>query len=325
MTGTSELASTVGNGNETVDAQTILRVQDAGKRYRRGWALRSFSLSVPRGSITALIGPNGAGKTTLMRAVVGLTGLTEGRITVNDRPVNATTALPEVGYLSQDKPLYRQYTVATTLQLGRHLNNRWDAALALRLCEDAGLDQRARVRTLSGGQRTRLALSLALARRPELLLLDEPLSDLDPLARVEVQQTLLAEATETGMTVVMSSHILGEIQDVCSDLALITDGRPSLQGTVEQLMSRHLLLVGPAESEAAPAWLPVEGIIEQRRSARQQTLLVDGPLVDLPGRALPDGWTAHEPTLDEIVIARFRNARSTGAAACPRSKTKAQT
>lgn len=156
---------------------------------------------------------------------------------------------------------------------------------------------------------------MALARRPDFLLLDEPLSDLDPLARVEVQQTLLAEATDTGMTVVMSSHILGEVQDVCSDLALITDGRLSLQGTIEQVLARHVLLVGPAESEATPAWLPADGIIEQRRSARQQTLLVDGPLVDLPGRQLPEGWTAHQPTLDEIVIARLRGARSTTAAA----------
>lgn len=257
-----------------------------------------------------------------MRAIVGATGLTEGRITVNGRLVDATTALPEVGYLSQDKPLYRQYSVATMLQLGRHLNSRWDAALALRLCDDAGLDQRARVRTLSGGQRTRLALSLALARRPDFLLLDEPLSDLDPLARVEVQQTLLAEATDTGMTVVMSSHILGDVQDVCSDLALITDGRLSLQGTIEQVLARHVLLVGPADSEATPAWLPADGIIEQRRSARQQTLLVDGPLVDLPGRRLPEGWTAQEPTLDEIVIARLRGARSTTAAASPRRETR---
>ena len=315
MTGTGKLANELVNDDECVDTSTILWVRDAGKRYRRGWALRQFSVSVPRGSIMALIGPNGAGKTTLMRAIVGVTGLTEGRITVNGRPLDATTVLPEVGYLSQDKPLYRQYSVATMLQFGKCLNSRWDAALALRLCDDAGLDQRARVRTLSGGQRTRLALSLALARRPDLLLLDEPLSDLDPLARVEVQQTLLAEASDTGMTVVMSSHILGEVQDVCSDLALITNGRLSMQGTIEQVMARHVLLVGPADVESVPAWLPAGGIIEHRRTARQQTLLVDGPRVDLPGRQLPEGWTAQEPTLDEIVIARLRSARSTTAAA----------
>lgn len=294
--------------------EVILRVQSAGKRYRRGWALRGLSLCVSRGSISALIGPNGAGKSTLMQAVVGLTALSEGSITVNGVAVS-TTPRPEVGYLSQAKPLYRQYSVATMLQMGRHLNARWDAALARRLCEDAALDLRAKVQTLSGGQRTRLALALVLARRPDLLLLDEPLADLDPLARVEVQQTLLAEATDTGMTVLMSSHILGEIQDVCSDLALITDGRLELQGSIDQVMAQHVLLVGPADGDAGLAWLPAEGIIEQRCTARQQTLLVDGPRVDLPGRQLPEGWIAHNPTLDEIVIARLRNARSTASAA----------
>lgn len=293
---------------EQPGGDSVLSVRGAGRRYRRGWALRDFTLQIERGSITALVGPNGAGKTTLMRAVCGLLELTEGDITVNNAPVTARRTPPEVGYLAQDKPLYRQYSVATMLEIGRHLNTRWDGALARRLCEDAGLDPRAKVRTLSGGQRTRLALALVLARRPEVLLLDEPLADLDPLARLEVQQTLLAEAVDSGMTVLMSSHILGEIEDVCSDLALITNGRLSLHGSIDDVVARHLLLTGPA---GAIDWLPPVSIVEHRTTIRQQTLLVDGSLADLPGRMLPEGWTAEQPNLEEIVIARLRSSRPT--------------
>lgn len=288
-------------------ADLVLSVRGAGRRYRRGWALRDFTLEVERGSITALVGPNGAGKTTLMRAVCGLLELTTGSVEIDGTPVTARRTPPEVGYLAQDKPLYRQYSVATMLEIGRHLNARWDAALARRLCEEAGLDPRAKVRTLSGGQRTRLALALVLARRPEVLLLDEPLADLDPLARVEVQQTLLAEAVDSGMTVLMSSHILGEIEDVCSDLALITDGRLTLHAAIDGVLARHLLLTGPA---GAIDWLPPTSIVEHRATVRQQTLLVDGPVADLPGRMLPEGWTAEQPSLEEIVIARLRSTRT---------------
>lgn len=298
-----------------VGGDAVLLVQGAGKRYRRGrdkdrWAVRGLSLSVRRGSITALVGPNGAGKTTLLTAVAGLVGLTEGAIVVDGVAVTSTATPDGVGYLAQDKPLYRQYSVGTMLDIGRHLNSRWDADLARRLCDEAGLDLRAAVRTLSGGQRTRLALALVLARRPDLLLLDEPLADLDPLARLEVQQTLLAEATDTGMTVLMSSHILGEVQDTCSDLALITEGRLTLHGPIDEIVARHVLLVGPGDGEATTHWLPSDRIVEIRRSPRQISLLVDGPV-----RQLPDGWSADEPTLEEIVVARLRTARASAQAA----------
>jgi ABC-2 type transport system ATP-binding protein len=156
------------------------------------------------------------------------------------------------------------------------------------------------VRTLSSGQRTRLALALVLARRPSLLLLDEPLADLDPLARREVQQTLLAEATDTGMTVLLSSHILSEIEDACEDLALLADGRVTLQGPIEDILARHLLLTGDGDDEAGLAAVGSDAV-EVRRTARQITVLLDGhpPVV-------PEGWTTAAPTLEEVVVARLR-------------------
>lgn len=286
-------------------APPVLRVDSAGKRFRRDWALRDCSFTLRRGTITALVGPNGAGKSTLMAAAAGLLALTEGEIAVDGTAAGSGPAHPELGYLAQDKPLYRQHRVGTMLEIGRHLNQRWDSGLAARLCDEAGLDRRAKVGTLSGGQRTRLALALVLARRPSLLLLDEPLADLDPLARLEVQQTLLAEVTDSGMTVLLSSHILGEIHDACDDLVLLTEGRVALHGPIDDAVTRHVLLTGHGDDEAGLALLPTAQVVEIRRSPRQIVVLIDGQPPHIP-----DGWTTATPTLEEVVVARLRGART---------------
>lgn len=291
------------------ETDDVLRIRKAGKRFRSGWALRDLTLTVRRGSITALLGPNGAGKTTLLRAVSGLLDLTEGTVSFNGRQVSSTGTPEGISFLAQDKPLYRRSTVADMLQIARHLNARWDAALARRLCDEAELNQRARVGTLSGGQRSRLALAIAFARRPELLLLDEPLADLDPLARLEVQQTLLSTVAEQGTTVVLSSHILGEIEHVCSDLAVITDGRVSLRGETDEVIDGHTLLIGPGSEPAALQWIPREQLVEVRRTPRQTAVLLEGP-APLP----PPGWSAERPSLDEIVVAQLRRSRGTAVA-----------
>lgn len=285
-------------------SEPILRVSRAGKRYRRGWALRDCSFDLQPGTITALVGPNGAGKSTVLAAAAGLLRLTEGEIAVRGTVVRSVPAHPDLGYLAQDKPLYRQYSVADMLKIGRHLNARWDSALARRLCEDAGLPPKAKVRTLSGGQRTRLALALVLARRPSLILLDEPLADLDPLARREVQQMLLAETVDSGLTVLLSSHIVSEIEDACDHLVLLTGGAVTLQGSIEDAVERHLLLTGPGDDDAGLGLLPSADIVELRRSPRQISVLLDGQ-----PRHVPQGWTTDRPTLEEVVIGHLRDAR----------------
>lgn len=285
--------------------ESPFRASGVGKRFRRGWALRDCTFALRPATVTALVGPNGAGKSTLMSAAAGLQQLTEGAIEINGTAAVTVRPHPDLGYLAQDKPLYRQLRVDDMLDIARHLNRRWDSALARRLVDEAGLPPTAKVRTLSGGQRTRLALALVLARRPSVLLLDEPLADLDPLARREVQQTLLTETMDTGMTVLMSSHILGEIEDVCEDLLVLRDGRITLAGALEDLLARHRVLIGPASGADDLPWLPTDAVLEASRTSRQTTVLISRPVVDLP-----TGWTSETPTLDELVIGYLRTGRT---------------
>ena len=283
-----------------------LRVDRVGQRYGKKWVLRGCTFDLRPHSVTALIGPNGAGKSTLMSAVAGLHASTEGSIEVQGAAVTASPSHPDLGYLAQDKPLYRQYRVRDMLEIARHLNARWDSGHADELIDAAGLDRSQRVSTLSGGQRTRLALALVLARRPSVLLLDEPLADLDPLARLEVQQTLMTEVADTGMTVLMSSHILGEVVDLCEDVLVMGSapgggGRISLSGAIDEILAAHRVLVGPGTSPGDLGFLPDGCIVEGQHAARQTTLLVDrlvGPL--------PDGWTSADPSLDDVVLAYLR-------------------
>lgn len=279
-----------------------LEVRGAGKRYKRGWALRDCDVTIERSSITALVGPNGAGKSTLLAAAAGLVSLTEGEIAVEGRLVDRQVD-SSVGYLAQDKPLYHRWRVSEMLAQTKDLNSTWDERHARRLLDEAGLPPDARVGSLSGGQRTRLALVLVLGRRPALVLLDEPLADLDPLARLQVQQTLMAEVADTGMTVLLSSHILTEVQDTCNALLLLQDGRITLQGEMDQLVKQHRILTGPYPDTLE--WLPMDDQVEVRTTPRQTTVLVStSPL------ALPAGWTDNPVGLDEIVIARLRSAEN---------------
>jgi ABC-2 type transport system ATP-binding protein len=206
-----------------------------GKRYRRGWALRETSLVIPENRVVALVGPNGAGKSTLMGLITGLLRPTTGAITVfGDHPTGRGLH-PAVSYLAQQKPLYQQFTVTETLRFGARTNPTWDQGYAEHLIAQAAVPLSAKVETLSGGQRTRVALALALGKRPGLLLLDEPLADLDPLARETVLRTLITEARTQGITVVLSSHVLAELEGVCDHLVLLHRGRILLAGDVNQL------------------------------------------------------------------------------------------
>lgn len=287
--------------------QFPLQANDLGVRFRRGWALRHCSFKLRESRITALVGPNGAGKSTLMAAAAGLLPATEGQVQVQGSAVTTRGIHPALGYLAQDKPMYRRFKVSEMLTLAAHLNPLWDEQLARRLIDEAGLPLTARVGTLSGGQRTRLALALVLARRPSVLVLDEPLADLDPLARFELQQTLLTEVMDTGMTVLLSSHIISEIQDSCDDLIILRDGGISLDGPVEDILTDHRVLIGPgAATEEDPlTWLSGAGIVEVRRHTRQATVLLNGA-----PPPLPPGWSDSPATLDEVVMAHLRIERN---------------
>jgi ABC-2 type transport system ATP-binding protein len=273
----------------------VLRLSDVGHHYGGRWALRGCSLELPRGRIAALVGPNGAGKTTLLLLAAGLLRPTGGTVDVLGADPGRAGMPAGASFLAQSKPLYRGLTVSEMLRAGAVLNrgHRWDAGYAAGLVDAAGIDPAARIRDLSPGLSARVALAIALGRRPDLLLLDEPLAELDPLARRRVLGALLAEAGETGMTVLMSSHVLTDLEDSCDHLVLLREGRVRLAGDVADLLAGHRRLTGPAGAGGSPAGPPT-AVVHESVAGRQRTALVrgSGP-ADLPGE---------EPTLEELVL-----------------------
>ncbi|WP_190022295.1 ABC transporter ATP-binding protein [Streptomyces hiroshimensis] len=282
--------------------RTAVEAVGLGARYRRRWALQDCSFRLPAGRVCALVGPNGAGKSTLLSLAAGLRRPAEGSLTVFGGRPGAADVRPRIAYLSQDKPLYPRFTIADTLRMGRELNpGRWDQAVAERTVADGGLSHEARIGDLSGGQRTRVALALAFGKRPELLLLDEPMADLDPLVRHEMTAALMAQAAEHATTVVIASHVLAELEGVCDYLLLIADGRVRLAGEVEDLLAAHSVLVGRHEGPGLPREFATHTVVESRATGRQLTALVrpDGPL--------PEQWRATEPSLEELLLAHLRS------------------
>lgn len=268
-----------------------------GMKYRSrggGWALRDCSFRVPEGRVCALVGPNGAGKSTLLSLAAGFLRPAEGTVRVlGSAPADVRA---QMAFVAQDKPLYPQLTVTETLWAGAELNPAtWDRGTAERITEPLPGD--AKVRALSGGQRTRLALALALGKRPELLLLDEPMADLDPLGRHQLMGALMVEAADHGTTIVMSSHILTELEGACDYLLLVDGGRVRLGGETDDLIAAHTLLTGPV-ADLAP-----HTVVESRTTGRQLTALVrrEGP-VDASA-----GWETAEPSLEELLLAHLRS------------------
>lgn len=277
---------------------TALETRALGRRYGSQWALRDCTLEIPRGSLTALVGPNGAGKTTLLRLSVGLTRPTAGSVHVLglDPHVEAGEALPRVGFLAQEHPLYGGFTVEEMLRTGRELNPTWDDDAARGRIAELGLPLTKKIRSLSGGQRAQVALTLALAKRPELLLLDEPVASLDPLARRDFLQSVLEAVAERDLTVVLSSHILADLERVCDHLVILSSGRTQLVGSIEEIVASHRLLTGPRNESGEVSRL--HEVVRETHTERQTTLLVraDGHIYD-------SQWTPHELDLEEIVLA----------------------
>jgi ABC-2 type transport system ATP-binding protein len=237
----------------------IIEATGLGRRYGARWALRECRLAIPEGHLVALVGPNGAGKSTLLNLVVGLTAPSAGEVTVlGGEPAGSQAALDGIGFVAQDMPLYRHLSVADMVHLTRNLNRHFDDAYARARLADLDIGERQKAGKLSGGQQAQLALTLALARRPRLLLLDEPIASLDPLARHDFMATVMTAMAEDGVSVVLSSHMLAELERVADYLILISHGRVRLDGTVEDLVARHRLITGPADAPDRPDWDVVE-------------------------------------------------------------------
>jgi ABC-2 type transport system ATP-binding protein len=268
-----------------------------GKRFGRTWALRDCSIRIPAGKIAGLVGPNGAGKTTFLNLVAGLLKPTTGEVAVFGRSPRSQLLLllDRMGYVAQDTPLYTNFTVGDMLTFGRRLNSRWDQAWAEQRLHRLEIPLERRIGQLSGGQRSQVALALALGKRPELLLMDEPVARLDPLARREFMQGLTEAVAEDGISVLLSSHVVADIERVCDYLVIISAGRVQVAGEIETLLSSHHLLVGPRMADDAR--LPGLEIIKGSHTERQSSLWVRGPLSQLP-----DGWRESPLPLEELVI-----------------------
>ena len=277
----------------------VVRAQELGKRFGRRWALSDCTVDIPAGRVVGLVGPNGAGKTTLLRLAVGQLAPTTGRIEVlGGRPAADAAQLSRVGYVAQSAPVYPGLTVDEHLTLGARLNARWDMGLARARIERACLDPRQRAGLLSGGQRAQLALAMAVAKRPELLVLDEPLAALDPLARREFLQGLMESTAETGIGVVIASHVIGDLERICDHLIVLVASRVRLSGDIDELLASHRQLIGARRD---PATLPGAHVIAARHTERQTTLLVRAQRpVDDPV------WTVAEIDLEELVLAYMR-------------------
>ncbi|MFF5468050.1 ATP-binding cassette domain-containing protein [Streptomyces achromogenes] len=282
------------------DASAALCATGLAFRYRRRgrWALRDCEFTVPGGRITALVGRNGAGKSTLLHLAGGLLRPTYGQVRVLGAVPGTSRARARVALLTQDKPLYPRSTVADTLLMGEKLNSVWDRTAAERIVREGGIPLHARVGELSPGRRTRVALALALGKRPELLLLDEPLADLDPVARGEIMARLMTEVIERGMSIMLSSHVLPELEETCDWALVLRDGRVELSEDVEELRASHAVLTGPAGQ--ADTLAAAHTVVQSRTGGRQLTALIRqrGPL--------RGDWHVRRPGLQDILLGHLQ-------------------
>ena len=290
----------------------VIQASELGKQYRRTWALRDCTLTIPEGHVVGLVGPNGAGKTTLLRLAAGMLAPTRGTITVlGERPAAGPAQLAQVGFVAQDTPVYAQLTVADHLRLGSWLNPGWDGELARQRIGQLGLDPKQRAGSLSGGQRAQLALTLALGKRPELLILDEPVASLDPLARREFLQGLMEAVAEHGVNIVLSSHLVADLERVCDYLVVLVGSQVRLAGEVGALLASHHRLSGPRRD---PGSLPAsQQVITESHTDKQSNLLVrtDEPVLD-------PSWTVRPVSLEDLVLGYLSRARNDAPARRPR-------
>jgi ABC-2 type transport system ATP-binding protein len=288
----------------------VIEAHGLGKRYGATWALRECTLAVPEGHLVALVGPNGAGKTTLLNLVVGLTDPSSGTVSVlGGRRAGSLAALDGIAFVAQDAPLYKNLSAADLLHETRNLNRRFDLNYAEHRLGELSIPLQRKAGQMSGGQQAQLALTLALARRPHLLVLDEPMAMLDPIARHDFMATVMTAVTEDGVSVVLSSHVLAELERVADFLVLVSHGNIQVAGEVADLLAAHCVLIGPvSESERyARQW----NVVHASAAASKVRLLVRHDGTSSP---VPPGWKARPVSLEELTLAYLREP---GAAALP--------
>jgi ABC-2 type transport system ATP-binding protein len=276
----------------------VVEASGLGKRYGTTWALRECTLAVPAGHVAALVGPNGAGKTTLLNLAVGLTEPSAGSVTVlGGHPAGSAAALDGIAFVAQDTPLYKNLTAGDLLHLTRNLCRSFDQPYAQARLAELGIPLKRKAGKLSGGQQAQVALTLALARRPRLLVLDEPVAMLDPVARHDFMATVLTAAGADGVSVLLSSHVLAELERVADYLVLLSRGQVQIAGQVDDLLASYRVLTGPAAEASRYAGRP---LMDLARAGAQARLLVRA------ADPVPPGWQAHPVGLEELALAYLR-------------------
>ena len=275
-------------------------IESAGlaRRFGRTWALRQCDLAIPAGHVVALVGPNGAGKTTLLNLAAGLLRPTSGQLTVlgGEQPGSAP-ARSRIGFVAQGAPLYAHLPVADMLRVARNLNLRFDDQLAHARLAELQIPPGRKVRELSGGQRAQLALTIALAKRPDVLILDEPLAALDPLARHCLMSSLMAAVADDGLSVVFSSHVVSELERIADYLVVLNGGRLQVAGEVEYLLGRHAMLTGPGSATLREAQRAA--VVHAQHGGNQTHLLVR---ISEPGGLPQTGWQSRPACLEDLVL-----------------------
>jgi ABC-type multidrug transport system, ATPase component len=279
----------------------ILETHDIGKRYgRRRWALRHVGIAVPDGSITALVGPNGSGKSTLLKAWVGFEKPTEGHLLVDgiDPWRDRGGAIQRIGYVPQAPSLYRELTVDEHVAMARTLRPGFDPAIARRRLDDLDIPLTSRADELSGGQQAQVGLALALGTRAPVLLLDEPLASLDPLARREFLHVLVDAVHANGSTALLSSHVITDIEQACDRLLVLGAGETLLDLSIAGAIAEHVVIDAPLTGEPPR---PINGSIVGTfpGPAGERLSLVRG--------TARDGRPA---TLEEVVLGHLAAART---------------
>ncbi len=280
----------------------VVEANGLGKRYGQTWALSECTLAIPAGKVVALVGPNGAGKTTLLELSVGLLRPTTGAISVlGGHPGTTPEQLARVGFVAQEAPTYSGLSIRDHLRFGAWMNPRWDRDLAEDRIARLGLNPRQKAGELSGGQRAQLALTLAVAKRPELLVFDEPVAGLDPLARREFLQGLMEIVAERGTSVILSSHLIADLERICDYLVVLVDSRVRVAGDIDELLTTHHRLTGRRRDRKA---LPGDQqVIGESHTDRQSTLVVrtDNPVLD-------PSWSVEQLDLEDLVLAYMTRA-----------------
>jgi ABC-2 type transport system ATP-binding protein len=275
-----------------------LEADHLGKRYGKHWALQNCTLQIPEGRMVGLVGLNGAGKTTLLQLAAGLLAPSTGSITVFGLSPyrQPEKVLSQIGFLAQERSLYRNFSIGDLLLFGRSLNPGWDSDFARARLEKLGLSPKRIASKLSVGQQTQVELIMALAKKPRLLLLDEPLASLDPLARKEFEQTLMEVVAEDGPTVLFSSHQVNDLERICDHLIILSASHVQIAADIEQLLSSHKRLIVPASSAAAIG--AKHHVIQAQHAARFSTLLAQ-----INGEFDEPDWQVQPVSLEEIVLA----------------------